>query len=271
MKPNDRKDIEYRQLYMVVKTLLQESPTIDDAEWKAQIRDRLAALGFNEPPADQIVRAMTQVEYAVRKTIGMRPGNRPVPMPPTPEVASVPEPLTPHEKFRTHRPVGWDLVVSLMRRLVKVSPALDLTSPPVAPRREILGITEDVALREFWSQIDDGADRLELLRAFAEVAIIRPDAWRPNDIRAEFETLRFGDDQCLACYSYNRVQHHHIIQIQHGGSNHPRNFAALCTDCHAGVHPWLEPGRKRTGIARGWSRIGEIDVAKAIKKDREIA
>lgn len=246
----DYKPIEFRQLCMVVKMLLQQAPEIDDAEWKARTRDHLQRLGFDEPSSDMLSRSMTQVEQALRKTVGPRV-DRSVPVPP---VDLKPKPIAPPESVRTNKPMGWDLVVSMMRNLRKVSPAFESTSPQKAPRREVLGITEHVALDEFWRQIHAGADKLALLRAFAEVALVRPAEWKPAEIRADFERLRFGQDQCFVC-NFAEVQHHHIIQIQHGGSNNRRNFAALCERCHGAVHPWLDVHPTK---ARGFVRIGEI-------------
>lgn len=256
--------IEYRQLCAVVKMILQQAPTIDDAEWKAQIQDRLEALGFEPPKGDMLSRAMAQMEHVLRQTIGPRL-QRPIPAPAKPEAPSVPPP----ESVRTNRPAGWDIVVSMMRNLRKVSPVCASTLPQRSPRREVLGITEADALNEFWKQIGQGADKLALLRAFAEVAIIRPDGWSPEAVRAEFQALTFGDDNCFVCF-YHETHIHHIIQIQHGGSNHRRNYAALCERCHGTVHPWL--GVHPTRATRGWTQVGRIKPEQGWKKrERETA
>lgn len=263
MKPRDYKPIEFRQLCAVVKMLLQQAPQIDDAEWKARAKDRLEELGFAEPDAETLSRAMTQVEYALKQTIGERI-RREVPVPSKPNQDHQPAP--PVSSVRTNHPAGWEIVVAMMRRLRKVSPVSAATLQS-APRREVLGITEPVALQEFWKQVGDGEDRLSLLRAFAEVAIVRPDGWNYDEVRAEFQALRFGQENCFVCY-YSEVQYHHVIQIQHGGSNHRRNFVAICERCHAAIHPWMGIHPTR---ARGWTRVGSIDPVKAMQKVRESA
>jgi 5-methylcytosine-specific restriction endonuclease McrA len=32
---------------------------------------------------------------------------------------------------------------------------------------------------------------------------------------------------------------HHIIQLQHGGSNRKANLVRICEWCHAAIHPWM--------------------------------
>lgn len=42
--------------------------------------------------------------------------------------------------------------------------------------------------------------------------------------------------RCALCDSTKYLQIHHIIQRSQGGSNHPHNLIALCSDCHALAH-----------------------------------
>ena len=262
----DYKPIEFRQLCMVVKAIIMQAPSINDAEWKAQIQDRLAALGFEELDPEKISRAMTQVEHAVKQTIGARP------VEPPPDLSEVPKGWTPKpdlpKESRTNQPQGWDTVVAEMRRLRKVSPVLSGTSRRPSPRREVLGITEEVALDVFWRQVNRDADKLVLLRAYAEVAILRPGSWDFNAVRAHFNTLRFSQEPCFVCH-FEHTHRHHIIQIQHGGTSYARNMVPLCEACHQTVHPWLSdgvPGRRRS--IGGWTRIGEPSlVARAIEQE----
>lgn len=249
------KPIEFRQLCMVAKSVIQQAPAIDDAEWKAQIRDRLQVLGFDEPDPESVSRAMTQVEQALRRTVGPRL-SRAIPEP-TRMPAPTPEPP---KESRTNAPMGWEIVVGLMRRLRKVSPVLESTSRPQSPRRELVGITEVDALNEFWRQTHAGTDKLQLLRSFAEVAIVRPDGWNYAEIRADFERMAFSRDACFVC-NFEHTHRHHVIQIQHGGSNYVRNLLPLCESCHHAVHPWLEDGGRWPNVG-AWSSVG--DMAKAM-------
>lgn len=259
-RPRDYKPIEFRQLCAVVKMLLQQAPQIDDAEWKARTRDHLQKLGFDEPDSEQLSRAMTQVEYALRQTVGPRMAGRPVPEP----VRAQPEPKPDLPKeARTNKPAGWEIVQAMMGRLRRVSPVLEPTSPQQPVARQVLGITEEVALDEFWRQMRADADKLEWLRAYAELALIRPADWDYTEIRSEFEQLRFSPEPCFVCH-YRKTDRHHIIQIQHGGSNYARNLVPLCERCHGTVHPWLGAGRRPR--LEGWSQLSEINVDDAIEK-----
>lgn len=256
-KPKTYKPIEFRQLCAIVKMLLQQEPSIDDAEWKARTRDHLEKLGFDEPPTEMLSRAMTQVEYALRQTVGPRL-HRPVP---TPKQASKPEPEPPDErKGRTNHPAGWDIVVALMAKLK--GSARSGRSLPSAPRARLLELTEEAAIDEFWRQVRAGAYKLKLLQGFAEVAIVRPADWDYAGVRAAAGQHRLTSEGCFACGHVRTSDWHHVIQIQHGGSNYLRNRVCLCADCHARVHPWL-PALKRD--KSGWSHISGVDMADVIQ------
>lgn len=260
----DYKPIQYRQLCMVAKTVLQRNPLMDDAEWKAKTQDTLEKMGFEAPDAGMLVRAMNGVENSLKATVGPRP-TRPVPMP-TESKAELPiDPPIP--TGRTHRPAGWDIVVDLMRRLAPTSSSASLPPrPDVTP----LGITEDAALREFWRQQGDGADRLGLLQAFAEVAIVRPEGWDYLEVRRTAQDALLAHNGCFVCLTKDRaIEFHHVIQIQHGGSNTPRNRVPLCAVCHDAVHPWLGQA-KRTKVG-GWTQVRSIDPRDVSKRERDIA
>jgi hypothetical protein len=242
--------IEFRQLCAVVKTVLQQEPSIDDAEWKARSRETLAKLGFAEPDAAMLVRAMTQVEYALSKTIGLRPV-RAIPMPVQTLAPTVPDP--PIDSRRTKTPAGWAIVVALMTKLQRGAVSDRSSTPPPKPR-DTLTIGEEEALNEFWGAVARGDDRLALLRAFAEIAIVRPAGWSVEAIRAEGPDPRLRADACFGCL-WEGWHWHHVIQIQHGGSNYIRNFVPLCRTCHGAVHPWLDQSAPRR--TDGWSQIGE--------------
>jgi hypothetical protein len=265
MKDRDYKPIAFRQLCMVVKTILQRNPSIDDAEWKAKTQDTLEQMGFDAPSSDMLARAMNAVENALKQTVGPRMAR---PIPSTPQVkAQPPEPIE-EPKGRTHRPAGWDIVLALMQRLDSGSKTSAASLPP-RPTATPLGIDEDAALREFWRQQGDRADRLGLLQAFAEVAIVRPAEWDYLEVRRNAHDPLLAHNGCFVCGNRDRaIEFHHVIQIQHGGSNTPRNRVPLCSVCHDAVHPWLG-GTKRTKVG-GWTQVGAVELPK-IRKERDIA
>ena len=271
MKIYDRKPIEFHQLCALVKTLLQQAPTMDDAEWKARSLETMAHWGFDEP-ADpgMLSRAMMQVEYALKQTIGPRPV-RAIPLPASaPQLRSDP----PIEQGRTHQPAGWDIVVRLMRKLKGVPASVPSLPKPAGPR-ETLSISEAAALDEFYRAAHEPcADRIAVLRAFAEVAIVRPADWDVVMIRAEADKPRgLMQQPCFGCRSDGRHAWHHIIQIQHGGSNYVRNIVSLCDACHADVHPWLERTATASRRVKGWTQIGDCGsrLIDDLKHERESA
>ncbi len=118
-------------------------------------------------------------------------------------------------------------------------------------------ITEPAALDEFYRQAQVG--RLGALKRFAEIAIARPTDWDYAGIRAAAETMGRArsswTDECYGCRrGSRRLVAHHVIQIQHGGSNYLRNRVDVCEDCHAAIHPWL-PKPAQTEKS-GWYRAG---------------
>jgi len=113
-------------------------------------------------------------------------------------------------------------------------------------------------LAEFWRQVYEGGDRLDLLQHMTHVHIARPPDWDQAAIRRAHETgvAKFGY-ACFSCLNADRrIYVHHIIEIQHGGSNHPRNRVPLCFRCHHHLHPWLvEP---EGGRHDGWELLADI-------------
>lgn len=45
---------------------------------------------------------------------------------------------------------------------------------------------------------------------------------------------------CWVCQEEKTLFRHHVIQVQHGGSNWDLNIVKICGRCHAEIHPWLE-------------------------------
>lgn len=103
---------------------------------------------------------------------------------------------------------------------------------------------EESILAYFWDSVRAGTDRTALLRQLAPVVVKRPPEWSSADVRLEHEQGKHPrqPDRCFACRTGDRrLYWHHIIAIQHGGSNDDHNQVAICLRCHADVHPWLEP------------------------------
>jgi 5-methylcytosine-specific restriction endonuclease McrA len=44
---------------------------------------------------------------------------------------------------------------------------------------------------------------------------------------------------CFICGSNKTVVRHHMIQVQHGGTNINKNIITVCESCHEGIHPWM--------------------------------
>jgi len=250
------KPIEFRQLCVLLRAELQRDPSIDDAEWKARTLDTLAQWSFQAPKPEQLGRAMSAVEQALKETVGPRP-IRQAPRPPT--VTQAPRVELPKEA-RTSNPPGWHLVAQLMATLQRSTARVSVA--PTGPS-ETLPIDEVTALNEFWQAAwRDGANRLELVRAFAEVAILRPADWDYAAVRAKAQVraarasvglIPHKLSAAAGCFVCRRgsSQWHHIIQIQFGGSNSVRNFVSLCASCHGAIHPWLStPAR-----AGGWHHL----------------
>jgi hypothetical protein len=109
-------------------------------------------------------------------------------------------------------------------------------------------------------------DRIALLKQISDVAINRPSDWDGGVIREEARKAqrRLWGSRCFSCRTEARkVYWHHVIQVQHGGSNTPRNQVLLCARCHREIHPWLD---KPTTIEnRGFAWIGDF-AARALRK-----
>lgn len=115
--------------------------------------------------------------------------------------------------------------------------------------------TESELLEEFWrAQGDLAIDRLQLLRLYAMVVVSRPAEWDARAVRAEFHRLyprpsHQGTLGCFSCFARGRRLHrHHVVQIQHGGSNDRRNLVSVCdtatgrgASCHQTLHLWMRP------------------------------
>ena len=111
-------------------------------------------------------------------------------------------------------------------------------------KRALQGLTQMGQKKPAWIRrlkterelvIEDENARLGFLRRWADVVVGRP---HPG-IRRGFWGLpkrkHFG---CWACGRRHDITHH-IVQVQHGGTNSLTNLCRLCHACHQVVHPWL--------------------------------
>jgi len=249
MKSPGPKLIAFHQLCAVVRNEIQRERAIDDTEWKERTLDAVVHLGFLAPKPEQLGRAMDQVEQAMNVTVGPRLGREPAKATPSPR-------LELPKEARTNQPLGWDRVVALMATLQPSAGASPRVSAPTTPS-ETLPLDEVSALNEFWRAAwTDRANRLEIVRAFAEVAILRPADWDYAAVRAGFDAKRqtlSARTGCFVCCA-DSSDWHHVIQIQFGGSNYVRNFVPLCVACHGAVHPWLSVTR----TPRGWTGLADL-------------
>jgi 5-methylcytosine-specific restriction endonuclease McrA len=115
-------------------------------------------------------------------------------------------------------------------------------------------LSERHALDCFWDAIRGHADKLHMLREMARVEVLRPDEWDRLHVRATADatTVMLFARECFCCGGQSpKLVWHHVIQVQHGGSNSAGNLVALCFGCHSNVHPWLVP-QPNASRARGW-------------------
>lgn len=99
-----------------------------------------------------------------------------------------------------------------------------------------------------------------LLSADEKIAILREMASRQYQTQESYESRRnqyvktrhrlvkLSGCECYVCGAPATVRHH-IIQLQNGGRNSPRNLMGLCDDCHAEIHPWLREGKGRCPLS----------------------
>jgi len=81
-----------------------------------------------------------------------------------------------------------------------------------------------------------------LLKDYAQKKYITPLPIKQK--RATFNNnrmyLRYLRRPCFVCNKPAQIRHH-IVQLQHGGTNQQKNVIQLCDGCHCEIHPWLEP------------------------------
>lgn len=139
-------------------------------------------------------------------------------------------------------------------------------------------MTEEIALQRFMRKVrEDGPEaRIELLRHYAGLKVDRPADWNPAAVRAEGPENYYAPmGDCFACFSRSRRTYwHHVIQVQHGGSNDTRNLVRICHACHQRIHPWL-PVPDTFELRRGpvllgdWLKRVEVSVRSAQRGETE--
>jgi 5-methylcytosine-specific restriction endonuclease McrA len=108
---------------------------------------------------------------------------------------------------------------------------------------------QERVLNYFWHVMrqlarEHTTERLFMLGLVGEVTIARPLTWDYAAIRREHEQgprRTLHRHQCFVCAAPGPLYLHHIVEVHHGGDNHPRNLVPLCFRCHQALHPWLIP------------------------------
>lgn len=115
---------------------------------------------------------------------------------------------------------------------------------------------EAALLDVFWCRISDRPDgRLQLLQKMAELVVPRAADWDQSAIREQAHqcVVKHKESACFVCSRDGlKLYLHHVIQVQHGGSNSLRNHVLICLRCHSRIHPWLpeeRPGEEREFVS----------------------
>lgn len=246
---NSRREITFPQLCAIARMVFLKDPSISDSEWKAVTLLTLGKQGYANPAPESLAHALTRVEQALKRTVGPRPdalAPGPVKASQKPDIASKPT------------SAEWSRMVATVRQVLDRSAVVigGIGAPATVATLEI---TEHAALDQFYAEAAiPGADRLAAMKRFAELAIARPSTWDMAAIRAVSRDHLLRAEQCFACSADSRrvvIDWHHVIQIQHGGSNLLRNRVALCVACHGAIHPWL-PKQHRS--KPGWTSVASM-------------
>ena len=117
-------------------------------------------------------------------------------------------------------------------------------------------------LNWFWLMIRQGADKLATVQILSLVVVSRPADWNRSQVRQQHERghsriAKFLNLRCFLCEStQKRLYFHHLLEVQNGGDNNPRNLVPLCFACHKSIHPWLiEEAPYRTNDFESTARI----------------
>jgi 5-methylcytosine-specific restriction endonuclease McrA len=122
--------------------------------------------------------------------------------------------------------------------------------------KRLASLPEDRILDYFWLMHRRGADPMWLLKQMGCLALDKPLDWDGAVVRREHVravksgVIRLNRDRCFGCRQAGQLYHHHLIEIQNGGSNQIRNLVPLCFVCHKVLHPWLEEPIPTTGMVQ---------------------
>lgn len=245
MRIREQRPIEFRQLCAIARVVFLESPGMTDADWKGATLDACSKQGWAYPEGDMLARAIGAVERALEQTVGKRQVRE---LDPPPAETPIDRNWTAHD-------------LKQLAETVKRIQARSAGATPTNVRtiaRERWEVSEPAALDEFYREAE--SDRLGALKRFAEIAITRPAEWDFGMVReqaAERTLVHHGS--CFACRKDGKTISHHVVQIQHGGSNYVRNRVDLCERCHAVVHPWLP--QPSTVKPSGWHSLRDTIVS----------
>ena len=105
------------------------------------------------------------------------------------------------------------------------------------PRR---GDKIGVRLKQFWLDVSLGANRAELLSTYAQIKY-SGNPRTPIQVRTNFGRMPPRCPATTFCFvcGHDPDHRHHIVQIQHGGTNGAANLVWLCRPCHERIHPWM--------------------------------
>jgi 5-methylcytosine-specific restriction endonuclease McrA len=96
-----------------------------------------------------------------------------------------------------------------------------------------------------WRSTPVGPERLRLLVEWAHIGITEMSTRGLIERRQAFNASKdvwrghAGIGWCGACGREGKRVWHHIVQLQLGGTNSPKNLVKVCWPCHAVIHPHL--------------------------------
>lgn len=264
MQNSPPRELAFHQLCAIARMALVKTPTSDDSEWRESIKLAVRKQGYGYPTPEQLTRAMDHVDRAMQRTMGPR-----LPPPPGPLVLPSGPPQQHDPPWRgVPRTGSWASMKDMARVItgMNLSSSVDSDRPADAPpeARDVLDVDEHALLRAFWRDYEaDHGRRLEILAAYAEIALLRPPEWDYDGIREAAWRHTFTAHGCTACGTGDRpLAWHHVIQVQHGGSNVPANRIALCEACHAAIHPWMPPVARLA--PNGWTSLEQLAEARPV-------
>ena len=96
------------------------------------------------------------------------------------------------------------------------------------------------------------------------------------DLQHDFDKITAGKPrQCGICGSLEHLRLHHIVPIDHGGTNDPVNLLFICETCHRDLHEriyktWGQRGQSRKRLEKEWEEAAGItaDEVKRIEQPK---